>query len=185
MKTAAKEAAVAGPSFCSKVIPAPLPTTTLQKASGWNRRPAPIHTKPEVRSKPRSILETQKDTEVEQWTQPPDDQTHFQLWLEARHRKKCLPPPDIKSENSPKDTQMAAQLPSAASVILPETGISNHNRLGRIPQNHPIQFLCLGATKQQQWQQQQNRRGGRERQQHRIWFCCPSSTQNKNAPAVQ
>lgn len=81
----------------------------------------------------RSVLETWRDTEVEQWTQPPDHQTHFQLWFQTKPRKKNLPPA-IQSEKSPKDTQMAAQPPSTASTTPPETGISDHDRLGRLTQ---------------------------------------------------
>lgn len=102
--------------------------------------------------------------------------------LITRHIFNCCSRQDRKKnpscEHSPKDTQTAAQLPSIASSTPPETGISDHNKLGRITQVTPYSFPCLRAREQQQWHhhhwQEQN-------QQHHIQFRCPSPTQNKNA----
>lgn len=166
-----RKAAVARPNF-HKVIPTPLLITTPQKASGWNRRPAPIHTKPEVMAKLKlytGSTETHRSKAVNSAT-----------WT-TKHTFSCGSKQDTERKSLLlllRDRTAQRMLCNLSHPLKSRDFGSQQAWQGNT--HHPIQSLCLGATEQQQWRQQQHRRG--QRQQHQSWFCCPSSTQNKNAP---
>lgn len=139
---------------CSEVIPAPLPTATTQKASGSNRRPALIHPKTEVRSENKVYTVNTKRRSAE----PSHSITKqiFQLWFPER-RKETLPPTlSLKVQIVQRMLKQSKGCSECSPAALCSLSPPHRKRDSQSRQawqdntNHPIQFLCVGATTQQQ-----------------------------------